>query len=450
MSGPKVVRIVTREEIIALCEGHLRRLDQAVARWEAQAEKLGQLSEQERAATRARQARLRALLTEDQYQALQKAVPIEIEHLRRDQLAREERAIGQATEQRQHQRRMKENAAFLLKALVSRTDTAPQVVQALTKLADGAQLDNAEQLLAQGFAQLSSSKEAQTLDEQQRALARRLMDDAPTPNLTRWLAERAQATRDPRLQQIDRHIAELHLLQGTACAEPFVQALARAEAQPQAQQRNLLLDSLVIELADKSRDFQLSRDSLAKLHELANEVQTRLGAGNEALLEQVRLCTTTSPQATVSELTSRCEALLAMHVQAQAALARREAMLKGLAELGYEVREGMTTAWADAGKIVLRKSATPGYGVELGGKAENGRMQVRAVALSRDRDTQRDKDIETIWCNEFGRLQAMLQGNGSELLIERAMGVGETPLKEVLAAEDEDMAAAGQLRTTSS
>lgn len=149
----------------------------------------------------------------------------------------------------------------------------------------------------------------------------------------------------------------------------------------------------------------------------------------------------------LSEPTKRCEAVLAAHVQAQAALARRQAMLQGLAELGYEVREGMTTAWADSGKIVLRKSATPGYGVELGGKAENGRLQVRAVALSPDRDTQRDKDIETIWCNEFGRLQTMLQEDGSELLIERAMGIGETPLKEVLAAEEEVIAAAAQLRT---
>ncbi|WEL57886.1 hypothetical protein PZ739_12270 [Pseudomonas kermanshahensis] len=446
MSGPKVVRIVTREEIIAICEGHLRRLDQAVSRWEAQAEQLGQLNEQERAATRARQARLRALVTEDQLRELQKAVPIEIEHLRRDQLAREERAVLQATEQRQHQRRMQENAALLLKALVSRTDTAPQVVQALKQLAEGAQADNAEQLLAQGFAQLNSSNEAQTLDEQQRALALRLKDDVPTPDLNTWLAERAQATRDPRLQQIDRHIAELHLLQGAACAAPFVQALARAEAQPQSQQRNLLLDSLMIELANNSRDFQLNRDSLSKLHDLANEVRTHLDTGSEALLEQISQCTASTSQAIVSELQIRCETILAAHVQAQAALARREAMLHGLAELGYEVREGMTTAWADSGKIVLRKSATPGYGVELGGKAENGRIQVRAVALSRDHDTQRDKDIETIWCTEFGRLQAMLQGNGSELLIERATGVGETPLKEALATEDEDMAAAAQLR----
>ncbi|MFJ7809769.1 hypothetical protein ACIQYQ_02970 [Pseudomonas asiatica] len=447
MSGPKVVRIVTREEIIAICEGHLRRLEQAVARWEAQAEKLGQLTEHERAAMRARQARLCALLAEEQFRELQKAVPIEIEHLRRDQLAREERAVLQAAEQRQQQRRMQQNATLLLKALGSRTGTDAQVLQALTRLADGARLDNAEQLLAQGFAQLSNSSEPHALGEQQRELAQRLKDDAPTPDLNTWLAERAQATRDPRLQQIDRHIAELQLLQGAACAAPFVQALARAEAQAQEQQRNLLLDSLVIELASNSRDFQLRRDSLAKLQDLANEVQTHLGAGQEALLEQVSQCTATTAQAILGELTGRCEAILAAHVQAQAALARREAMLQGLAQLGYEVREGMTTSWAESGKVVLRKPATPGYGVELGGKADNGRLQVRAVALSRDRDKQRDRDIETIWCSEFERLQTLLQNGGSELLIERAMGVGETPLKEVLSVEDEVMATAARLQT---
>ncbi|HFL6933174.1 TPA: hypothetical protein ACG4OX_005473, partial [Pseudomonas aeruginosa] len=33
MSGPKVVRIVTREEAIATCERDLQRLDKALARW---------------------------------------------------------------------------------------------------------------------------------------------------------------------------------------------------------------------------------------------------------------------------------------------------------------------------------------------------------------------------------------------------------------------------------
>ncbi|BBI42545.1 hypothetical protein ALP64_204920 [Pseudomonas syringae pv. actinidiae] len=44
MSGPKVVRIVTREEIIAICEGHLQRLERAVNRWQTQATRLGELS----------------------------------------------------------------------------------------------------------------------------------------------------------------------------------------------------------------------------------------------------------------------------------------------------------------------------------------------------------------------------------------------------------------------
>jgi hypothetical protein len=36
MSGPKVVRIVTAEELLALREAMLHRLDQAVARWQPQ------------------------------------------------------------------------------------------------------------------------------------------------------------------------------------------------------------------------------------------------------------------------------------------------------------------------------------------------------------------------------------------------------------------------------
>ncbi|SCU73438.1 hypothetical protein CNECB9_1100029 [Cupriavidus necator] len=58
-------------------------------------------------------------------------------------------------------------------------------------------------------------------------------------------------------------------------------------------------------------------------------------------------------------------------------------------------------------------------------------LQVRAVALTSDRDTNRDKDVETIWCGEFTRLQQLVTENGNDLLIERAMGIGQVPLKVV-------------------
>ncbi|POA55357.1 MULTISPECIES: hypothetical protein [unclassified Pseudomonas] len=448
MSGPKVVRIVTREEIIALCEGHLQRLEQAMARWEAQAARLGELNEEQRNATRARAERLRALLGQEQFARLQRAVPIEIEYLRRDQTEREERAVLRATEQRQRQRRQQENAATLLGALrAAQAAVAPELLQDVARLAEGTDLAHAQQVLAQGFSQLARVDETDSLSERQRELARQLREETPQASLEQWIAAQQPAERDPRLQRIDRHIAELQLLQGAPAATPFLQRLARAEAQEQAQQRNLLLDSLVIELAEATRDFQQRRELLGQVQDLASELHTHATIDHAALLRQVAECHEHSDLALLQALKSECEAALTAVLQAQAALARRQAMLEGLARLGYEVREGMATAWAESGKVVLRKSATPGYGVEVGGKADNGRLQVRAVALDPQRDKGRDRDIETIWCNEFQRLQALLKDSGGELLIERALGVGEVPLKEATVMDEEREAANLQQRT---
>jgi len=102
----------------------------------------------------------------------------------------------------------------------------------------------------------------------------------------------------------------------------------------------------------------------------------------------------------------------------------------------------METAWTQAGSVVLRKSATPGFGVEVGGRAESGRLQVRAVSLSGMHDRARDRDIETIWCGEFSRLRSLLADQGSELAIEKALGIGEVPLKVINLEADSGASAA--------
>lgn len=449
MSGPKVVRIVTREEIIAICEGHLQRLEHAVGRWETQATRLGELSEQERSASLKRHARLRALLAEDRLAELQKAVPVEIEHLRRDLEDREERAIIRAAERRQRDRRVRENAETLLGALQANSESADQaLLESLSQMASGASREDAERLLAEGFAHLSNANEEPTLSDTQRALAQQLKVDKPEVSLREWIAAgEPDATRDVRLLRIDRHIMELQLLQDAERAAPFLLALERAETETDAKRRNLLLDSLVLELAASTRNFRRQRECLEQLQDLASDAKTYIGIEHATLLDQVSACTTDTDLSVITGLIEQCKTLIASHLQDQAALARREAVLGGLASLGYEVREGMATAWAETGKVVLRKSATPGYGVEVGGKADNGRLQVRAVALSSDRDKARDRDIETIWCGEFQRLQALLKDKGSELLIERALSVGEVPLKETNVSEPGVETISGQQKT---
>ncbi len=255
MSGPKVVRIVTREEILAICEAHLKRLAIALERWQVQASRIGELSEADRAAAVSRHERLRALLQQDQLRELQKAVPVEIDYLEHDLEEREERAIIRATQKRQQQRRIH------LHALQAKPGLATsELLQEVSELAQGARREDADSLLTKGFALLASAPEQEVVGAEQHALAQRLKSDGPAPSLADWIANQPlDDSRDVRLLRIDRHIAELQLLQGAQAAEAFVLRLEKAEAESLPQTRNLLLDSLVLDLAHATRRYQQQR-----------------------------------------------------------------------------------------------------------------------------------------------------------------------------------------------
>lgn len=436
MSGPKVVRIVTREEILAICEGHLRRLTQALTHWQAQAERIGELEEGELAGTHARHERLRQLLHGDQFAQLQKQVPIEIEFLDRDLAQREERAVAKAAQKRRSQRQLRENATTLLQALQSSKGAVRQsLLDALPAIAEGRAVADAEAILAEGFAALGQVDTADSLSEAQRALAMALQIERPSI----WVVE-DHTTREPHLDHIDRHIAQLQMLHGATTAEPFLQRLASIENDPRVEQRNMLLDSLIVDIAKSTADHQARQKQLATLQSLALELETLLLEQATGLPVQVAACLADSDPdlQQVAALTEHCAAAIQDELRRRAAFARRQVILDGLASLGYEVREGMQTAWADAGRVVLRKTATPGYGVEVGGSAESGKLQVRAVSLSGAHDRDRDRDIETIWCGEFTRLRSLLADRGDELSIEKALAIGEVPLKVVAMDFDDD------------
>ena len=102
--------------------------------------------------------------------------------------------------------------------------------------------------------------------------------------------------------------------------------------------------------------------------------------------------------------------------------------------------------WVRDGRIMLRKPGTPDYGVELGAPADAARLQIRLVGSDRPstpRNTQRDRDQETIWCSEFGKLQDLIAKSSGELIIERAQPVGAVAVKTVAmestAGEDRDI-----------
>jgi hypothetical protein len=93
MSGPKVFHVVTREELIARGEAHLRQLDAAIAEW-TKACKPDDCQDAEAVASR-RDA-LRRKLKEGRFSELQKQVSAEISFLRADAQARIERTTAAA------------------------------------------------------------------------------------------------------------------------------------------------------------------------------------------------------------------------------------------------------------------------------------------------------------------------------------------------------------------
>ena len=64
MSGPKVFHVVTREELVARCEAHLRQLDAAIAEWTKACKRKGAADAQDTEAVASRRDALRRMLKE--------------------------------------------------------------------------------------------------------------------------------------------------------------------------------------------------------------------------------------------------------------------------------------------------------------------------------------------------------------------------------------------------
>jgi hypothetical protein len=434
MSGPKVVRIVTREEIIAICESHLRRLDQVIDRWVRDGKRLGELSDKEIAATLERRKTLGALLEQDAFLDLQKAVPDEIVFLNADLERRQKIAIDKAIQVRKRQRQGRDNAVTLMQALESRgTAISPELHKKLRSMASGSLLEDADVVLAQGFI-LLTPQAAGGLTDAQRSLADRLMVGVETQDFATWKSTHDVPMSNARIERIDRQIAEVQALLETEQTADFVARLRVIEATETNTQQNLLLDSLILDLASVIEGAREHRTAMAEL--TMQEADLRhYDLSSTVLLERVAACNLSTSISAIKEFSDECKMLITQAQQQQEAKARRKAILKGLARLGYEVNEGMETAWARDGQVIARKSSLPDYGVEIGGQTHTGRLQVRTVALTPDRDVKRDKDVETIWCGEFSRLQDLLAEHGDNLVIERALGVGAVPLKVVSDAQ---------------
>ena len=429
MSGPKVVTIVTRDEIIAICQGLLASLQAALDHWSRVGKRNGVTTDADLQLMNARVAEIRGLLAGDQFDAIQKQVPQEIAFLKVDIEKRIERAAEKAAEVQMQDTRRIRAAALLANALEKK---GMAVSPALMRPASISQAE-LSRAISEGFNTLSGPFDSYAISDRQRELAEKLGNGEVRLTLEQWLEHQPLDPDENAVRQLHRRFAELKFFDPNR-AEAFEVRVKQTVAE-RSSRRSLLIDSLAADIAEARQKAVAHAAAIQRLSAIA--VQLRRSSAHEAMNIVVEIDAALGSSASLSELerlvaiaNSTLEEVLARQVD----IDRRATILQGLAELGYEVQEGMQTAWVEKGKVVLRSQKSQGYGVEVGGDPSKA-MQVRTVAFGPIVASNTPSDIaaETEFCGDFSKLQEALSTNGGSLSIIKALGVGTTPVKRVSA-----------------
>jgi hypothetical protein len=429
MSGPKVVRIVTREELEAICRQLIARADAAAAEFLKAAPSEARHNLQDEVSKRRKS--LVTLVEAGRFSDVQKQAPAHAQFYGEEVKRLRLLAISAAERHRKARRGVADAARSLAMSFAAEQREVPAGLTDVAHEAMGASAQRLQELQAivdRSFVELASRTAAPS--RANAGLAQRLATGSLPRTFAEWRATlpAPPASRD----RLDAVLAELEVL---APEEIFQQFGARAQGiaeEPAAERRALLEDSMII---DATRALQEVRNRTALLAR-ADEIVEQLRAASTGLTAalQARIEASRSDSAALGLVMGEASAFLEEHSKRLAADARRQAILRGLADLGYEVREGMATALAQEGRVILARPGATDYGVEIGAPPDAGRLQVRVVGSDRPSTTRtvdRDRQAEEQWCGDVDRLTASLARSGTSIAIEKAAAVGTVPLKSV-------------------
>ena len=390
MSGPKVVRVVTREERMAPALKLLHSLRGAVARCHEQTDEV--FAERHVPAFRQRLRNLAsAVQAANKFKDLEKAIRAEIAYIQGKQ-----EEYRQILTKKRSRERLGAYSAVYRKALREQEERQ--------------------------FRLHAQAQEAPALTEEQKKIVEEIRNYPDGEAVKIWDA--AEAALPETVTRLERSLAELEILHAPS-AQTFAARLADIQARPPGQKRDMLRDGLLLELAAAVKEQRELAAALAELEDLAS--QRDLGA--EVAAEVKRTAEARSLGA-IRRLSLQIAASLKQTEEKEFAALRREAILKGLAELGYAPGEEMDTLVEDRGRLILRPEARSAYGIEITG-ASAPRMQARVVSFSGNSDPKADYAAESKWCAQLAALRERAKQYGSEIIIDMARKAGEVEMKRV-------------------
>ncbi len=438
MSGPKVVRIVTKQEMMAICRSRIKAFQDTIAQWRKCASHYNVITDEDEKAVEKRFLSIVKMYEREQFLDVQKQCTAEIDALKADMSRIRDEAIAKAELVRSMRRRLQYSAETLIKTFEANQRQIPEelshiVSSAIT--ANETDLATMNSTLSRILIEYTlSSVEEQSMTPLQKELSKKLSEGEKLQSLADWKMRQEEDIKAIEInRRLDKLLAEIEAAEGEN-VQPFLARVSLIAQETSSSRRSLLTDSLILDLIDHLNKRKANELAIASMRELRNELLRLSSRPAKDLEFQLTKAIDSNDISSGKLLRDKAVALLKEETKAMVGTSRREAILKGLSELGYEIRENMATAWAEDGRIVVRKPNEKGYGVELGAVEDAERMQMQLVSFEQASDASkasRDLDRETIWCSEFSCLKSLLEKSGTALHIEKALPVGSKPLKQV-------------------
>jgi hypothetical protein len=445
MSGPKVINIeARRRQLQRECQSGLRELKDAVADWRGCLERAGKLTATAEEQAGALLRRLSEFPEAQDWGTLRDELHSHAQFFRTEAGLVRNEMVRRTKSLRERRRRVEISAAMLARHLRDMGEEPPTEVEWAIEAAGSAgeeqlaRLENAVQATFGRLAQARSGSEAARVSERQRVIAERFKLEGARPlSLSEWVHAQSGLggqTRD-KDNRLTALLAEVEAWDEAEAIAAFLDRAKVISVEAQPDRRELLTDSLILDLSEfrnaRYRAEELIsrvRKALAMLEPFQSEAANAFRARLEGTLASNRADS-------AQEIAAAAESWCAEEAKREDAQLRRDALLKALGELGYEVREGMATAWATEGRIVVSTPGETNYGVELMSPGHTTAIQTRVVAFERaDRGsegTPRDKEVEEAWCSDFEQLRGLMSDAGFETVLRQAMPAGAVKLKVV-------------------
>ncbi|MGV6983922.1 hypothetical protein [Providencia hangzhouensis] len=362
----------------------------------------------------------------------------EVQEVREQQLEKQA-LLARTKKYREH------NLAELI-ALVH--EKLPNETELLTQLISASELDEnqSNKLIFKVLALLSS--QSTSLTPSAAALLSQLKAQSEGVKQF-WQSGLPQTPFAKQREQLLLMIEKLKLIASSDEAQRAEQQLVELQEFKEGTQRHLRADSLIMTLAGQLKLSQQRIELIDKIEQLCDELAIFASNENEVMISNALASIQSSSIEVLTAWIDKLNNAVNTAEQQVVATAQRKTVLEGLGKLGYQVQDTDVKAWLDDGKVVVTHPATPGYGLELGGK--QARFQARTVAFSAERDNSRDQDVDAIWCNQHQQLQDIIAQTDAELVVEQALpaGRGEMKVYETQSEDQRHNIAVNHLKTRS-